>query len=77
MDANVIESSNRHQIGLSGQVVDETKNMLVLRTNSGIKRVQKKGAKFAFELQDKKVLVYGTGIIARPEDRIKLKVKKW
>lgn len=74
----VIESTNKFHIGIKGLVVDETKNLLIIETRIGIKKVQKKGAKFIFTIPDgKKVKVNGTKIFVRPEERIKLKVKKW
>jgi ribonuclease P protein subunit POP4 len=78
LQAEVAESSNKFNIGIKGMVVDETKNILVIETADGLKKIQKKGAEFIFTIPEgKKVKVNGTKIIARPEERIKLKVKKW
>ncbi|MFH0928766.1 MAG: ribonuclease P protein component 1 [Candidatus Aenigmatarchaeota archaeon] len=74
----VAESANKTHVGIKGLVVDETKNMLAIETKEGLKRIQKKGSQFIFKIPDgKKVKVDGKRIMARPEDRIKLKVKKW
>ena len=78
LPVEVVESSNKFQIGIKGKVVDETKNLLIIETKNGLKKIQKKGSKFIFKIPSgKKVKVDGERIIARPEDRIKLKVKKW
>jgi ribonuclease P protein subunit POP4 len=78
LQAEVAKSTNKFQVGIKGLVVDETKNLLAIETADGVKRVQKKGAEFIFTISDsKKVKVNGTIIVKRPEERIKLKVKKW
>ena len=74
----VAESTNKFQVGIKGTVVDETKNTLTIETDKGMKKIQKKGSVFIFKIPDgKKVKVNGNKIATRPEERIKLKVKKW
>jgi ribonuclease P protein subunit POP4 len=75
--AEVTESSNKFNVGISGKVVDETKNTLVIKTKKGEKKIQKHQAKFMFMLNEKKVVVDGSLLVARPEDRVKKKVRKW
>jgi ribonuclease P protein subunit POP4 len=78
LKAEVSNSTNKFHIGIKGLVVDETKNLIVIETEKGTKKVQKKGTEFIFTIPDgKKVKVNGTIIVKRPEERIKLKVKKW
>jgi len=78
LNVKIIDSSNKFHVGIKGMVVDETKNLLIIETKKGLKRVQKKGTKFVFTIPNgRKFKVNGTRIIARPEDRIKLRVKKW
>lgn len=74
----VANSTNKFHVGIRGLVVDETKNLLVIETDKGIKKIQKKGTDFIFMIPDgKSVKVKGTIIVKRPEERVKLKVKKW
>jgi len=74
----IVASFNKFHIGIKGLVVDETKNLLIIETENGIKKVQKKGTNFIFTIPNgKKVKVNGAIIAKRPEERIKLKVKKW
>ena len=74
----VTESSNPAYRGISGMIVNETKNTIMIKTKRGLKKVQKKGSTFTITLPDKrKVKVEGKRLVARPEDRIKLKVRKW
>jgi len=78
LSVKVVESTNKFQVGIKGTVVDETKNTITIETDKGLKKVQKKGSKFIFEIPDgKKVKVNGDKIAVRPEERVKLKVKKW
>jgi ribonuclease P protein subunit POP4 len=78
LSVEIIDSSNKFHIGIKGMVVNETKNLLIIETKKSLKRVQKKGTKFIFTIPDgRKFKVNGIRIIARPEDRIKLRVKKW
>jgi ribonuclease P protein subunit POP4 len=74
----VADSTNKFQVGIKGMVVDETKNVLTIETEKGIRKVQKKGSTFIFKISSgKKVKVNGNKIAVRPEERLKLKVKKW
>jgi ribonuclease P protein subunit POP4 len=78
LPVEVASSSNQSQVGIEGLVVNETKNLLVIETKKELKKIQKKGTEFIFKIPGgKKVKVDGKIIVARPEDRIKLKVKKW
>jgi ribonuclease P protein subunit POP4 len=74
----IADSTTNLQVGVKGLVVDETKNTLTIETEKGMKKIQKKGSVFIFKISsEKKVKVNGNKIAVRPEDRLKLKVKKW
>ncbi|MFH1228955.1 MAG: ribonuclease P protein component 1 [Candidatus Aenigmatarchaeota archaeon] len=76
--ADVVASTNKFNVGIRGLVVDETKNTLTIETETGLKKVQKKGTTFIFKIPSgKRVKVNGNKIAIRPEDRMKIKVKKW
>jgi len=78
LDASVFNSTNKFYIGLNGKILNETKSMLFIKTKKGLRKVPKKNSVFIFMLPNgKKVKVDGKRICYRPEDRIKLKVKKW
>ena len=67
----ITNASNPTLVGLEGEVVDETKNTLKIRTKSGVKQVLKSVC--TFDLTGTKV--NGSDLVGRPEDRLK-KVKK-
>jgi ribonuclease P protein subunit POP4 len=71
----VAESSNKHLIGIEGKIVDETRNMFEIETEKGVKRVQKKVCKFLFV--DEGLVVDGSIINYRPEDRLNAKFRDW
>lgn len=79
LKAEVKQAKNKLNEGIKGIVVNETKNMLWIENEKGkIKKIPKKDTIFMFILPDgKKVLVDGNAILARPEERIKKKVRKW
>ena len=68
----VAESSSLPHKGLSGLVIDETKNTFVIRVGLDEKIVPKKGRVFLFTLPSKeKVRLEGGKIAFRPYDRPK------
>ncbi len=57
---------------ITGQVIDETKNMLVVSDGRHKRRIPKSAAAFRFTLPDHSTcLLEGKTIICRPEDRVK------
>jgi ribonuclease P protein subunit POP4 len=78
LEVEIRKSTNKSQIGIKGRVVDETYNMLVIETEKGEKKVEKKSCVFVFKLPNgKKVEVEGWVLVGRPEDRIKKKLPKF
>ena len=73
----VVESANKSNIGLKGTVVNETRCMLTIKTTKGLKKFAKANSTFLFMFNGKKVKVNGKRIEKTPENRIKMKVKKW
>ncbi len=67
----VVDSPNPCEIGLAGEVVDETQNTLRLMTEKGLKVVAKKGRTFRVWYMGHRVRVKGDLIAFRPEERIK------
>ncbi|MCQ2085851.1 MAG: ribonuclease P protein subunit [archaeon] len=57
--------------GISGVVVDETKNTFVVNSGGYKKIIPKPGNMFEFTHEDKKFVIMGTDVRYRPEDRIK------
>jgi len=70
LEVRVLKSSSS-PAGLRGRVVDETKNLLVIETPKGEKKVPKEHSIFEFEIPEGSVTVDGARLLFRPEDRIK------
>lgn len=76
LDARVVECSDRGMLGTRGKVVDETKNLIVIETKNGEKKIPKKDAVFEFGCADGTARLEGSELLARPEDRVKLFCRK-
>ena len=77
LNAKVVKSSNPSYMGISGKVVDETRNTLVIRQRHEDKVIVKEAAVFQFTLPDGTVIeVEGKIILGRPEDRMKKRLRR-
>lgn len=75
LHAEVVESTDEKQVGVKGEVLDETQSLLRIEN----KQVEKKNCIFRFTLPDgKKVKLDGSLIAKRPEERVGMKLpNKW
>lgn len=58
---------------IEGKIIDETKNMFLIETKEGRKKVIKKNNSFELFINNRPVSVDGEMLVLRPEDRIKAK----
>ena len=82
LNCTVRGSNNKSQIGVSGRIVDETKQLIVIEKNNADhvrKKVQKAGTRIAVRIPEtgKTAVIDGSIIAIRPEDRIKMKLPQW
>lgn len=77
LQVKIADSTNEQIRGLQGKVIDESRNTFVLETVHGEKTVIKEECIFSFRLDEVSVRIDGKLLVARPEDRIKKKLKKW
>jgi ribonuclease P protein subunit POP4 len=76
-DAKIASSSNPNCVGVSGKVIDETKNTFLLSSLGKKKMVDKEISIFHFSLSDGTVVeIDGKLLIGRPEDRLKKNIKR-
>jgi RNase P/RNase MRP subunit p29 len=68
---NIINCNDSYRIGESGIIINETKNMFTIKKNKKNKRIEKRISKFEFEYNSNKIILNGSQIAYRPEDRIK------
>jgi ribonuclease P protein subunit POP4 len=77
LQVRVANSSNPRQIGIEGTIVDETRNMLVIMTREGEKRIQKRYATFDLCLPDDTLVrVDGSILVMQPEKRTGMRIRK-
>ncbi|MBS7655369.1 ribonuclease P protein subunit [Candidatus Bathyarchaeota archaeon] len=64
--------------GLEGLIIDETKNTLCIQTNGKIKLIPKDISIFHIFLPNGKIVeVNGKILVGRPENRLKMRLKRW
>ncbi len=71
LEVEVADSPNPCEIGIKGVVVDETMKTLKIKTDRGVKTVEKSGRTFRVKYKNWVLRVRGDLIAFRPEDRIK------
>lgn len=77
LNAKVTRSSNPCYVGISGRVVNETRNTLVLLHNDKEKAIVKEVSVFHLRLPHGTVIkIDGKLIVGRPEDRVKKKIRR-
>ncbi|UCH32078.1 MAG: ribonuclease P protein subunit [Candidatus Bathyarchaeota archaeon] len=82
LKAKVVRASNPSIIGISGEILDETRNTIVLfhEDNPKSRRrktIVKKQAVFHLTLPDATVVeIDGKTIIGRPEERLKRRIRR-
>lgn len=81
LECRIADSTNKKIIGLQGKVIDETRQTIALEISGKGKTFVKDQCVFSFRLEgpgkEVWVKVDGKLLVARPEDRIKKKFKKW
>jgi ribonuclease P protein subunit POP4 len=77
LDVLVSGAANPALRGLSGRIIDETRNMLVIETPGGIKRIAKMHTMFRVSLPGRELVeIDGSVLVLAPEKRINLHEKK-
>lgn len=77
LEVLVSTASNPLHTRVRGQIIDETKNTLLIRTSDGKKRVPKMRSVFRLTLENGlKIDVDGSALTGSPERRVALHIKK-
>jgi ribonuclease P protein subunit POP4 len=73
----VAESTNKGLVGISGKIVDETRNTLLVETERGLRRIPKSYTSLILTLPDgQRARVSGSILISQPENRINKKMQR-
>ena len=74
----VMQTRNKSIRGISGVVIDESKNMLTLSRGERKLLIPKTVGTFRFKLSNGCLVdVDGTRLVGRPESRLKTRVRRW
>jgi len=77
LEAKIHMSSNPENIGISGRVVDETRNTLSLLSESRRRMIPKQSNLFHFKFPDETIVeIDGAILVGRPEDRLKKSIRR-
>jgi len=77
LDVLVTGAANPLHKGISGSIIDETKNMLAIQTDRGIRRIPKMYSTFRVCLPGSELVeIDGSVMVLAPEKRISLHEKK-
>lgn len=72
-DVEIIQATNKDLQGLQGEIIDETKNTLRIKTNHNEKTVLKN----AVTIKVNNHVIDAKLLIARPHERTKIKLTQW
>jgi ribonuclease P protein subunit POP4 len=76
-ETGVSKSSHSGYVGISGRIVDETRNTFKIEYHGERKTVPKGSSIFNFKFPDGTVVeIEGRILIGRPEDRLKKRVRR-
>ncbi|MDE1764660.1 MAG: ribonuclease P protein subunit [Thaumarchaeota archaeon] len=73
LHAEIIQSENAQIVGVSGKIVDETKYMLTLDTEKGLKSFPKDSAEWKFVFNGGTAQIDGTKLTKRSYERMGVK----
>ena len=78
LDVKVAKTKDPNMRGVKGKIVNETRSMLTIVDRGRKLLIPKDIATFRFKLKDGTLVdVDGARLVARPENRLKTKVKRW
>jgi len=76
-EGKIAKSQHSSYVGLSGEVINETKNTFTILNEGKAKSVIKDSAVFHFKFSDGTIVeIDGKLLVGRPEDRLKKSVKR-
>jgi ribonuclease P protein subunit POP4 len=76
-EARISKSCNGENIGISGRIVDETRNTFVIFQQGKRKIIPKDSSVFQFGFPDKTIVeIDGKILLGRPEDRLKKTIRR-
>jgi ribonuclease P protein subunit POP4 len=76
-EAKVAKSAHPNYVGISGKIIDETRNTLTILQEGKRKIIAKHSAIFHFKFPDGTIVeINGKLLVGRPEDRLKKHIRR-
>jgi len=76
-DVKIAESSHHGNVGISGKIIDESRNTFTILCEGKRKTIVKDSSVFHFEFPDRTIAeIEGRLLAGRPEDRLKKTIKR-
>lgn len=72
LTGTIVESSNKNLLGITGKIIDETKNILLMNTKSGEKLIPKYSSKFKVYKNNIVFFVNGSQLLKRSHERLEV-----
>ncbi|NLV25941.1 MAG: ribonuclease P protein subunit [Methanomicrobiales archaeon] len=77
LDVQVKQANNQYLEGIIGMVVEETRHMVLVKTNDRIRNIAKNGVTFRITLPSGTCVdVDGKALVMAPEKRINMRIKR-
>ena len=73
LDTSIVESNNLQIVGLHGKIIDETKSMFTIETQTGVKNMPKENSVWKFDLDGISTIINGKAIAKRSYERMGVK----
>jgi ribonuclease P protein subunit POP4 len=73
LETSIVESNNLQVVGLHGKIIDETKFMFAIETQTNVKNMPKETSVWKFNLNGVSTIVDGKTIAKRSYERIGVK----
>ena len=73
LETSIVESDNLQVVGLHGKIIDETKSMFTIETQTGVKNMPKGNTIWRFVLDGVSTTVNGHAIVKRSYERMGVK----
>ena len=73
LNTSIVESNNSQVVGIHGKIIDETKSMFTIETQTGVKNMPKENSMWRFVLDGVSTIVDGNVIAKRSYERMGVK----
>ena len=72
LNGTVVQSSNKNLLGITGQIIDETKYIIVMDTELGKRSIPKNSSKLQVVKDGKMLMIDGLQMLKRPYERMEI-----